>query len=227
MYQGKYQSEYRRRSPAGIFIWLAIFALLVVGIAFVIKSCKQDDVTYNPTPETTLSNAGTTNTTQNADTNTTQSATADTTENTETPVTEETVEETTEGIPPLYDSTLGQNVVAAAKSTLGKAYALGGTGPDTFDTSGLVNYCFARCDIDAPRTIDSQFAHGIEVAKEFLQPGDVVFFSLETPDAAEYVGIYTGNDNFIAVSSSRNTVEERTMGSGYFAERFVGARRYE
>lgn len=226
MYQGKYQSEYRRRSRAGIFVWLAVFALLVAGIVLLVKSCRQNDITYNPAPETTLSNTGTPQTSEEADTNTTESSTSDTTETpetTETPTTEETAEQT----PPPYDNTLGQSVVAAAKAALGKSYALGGTGPDAFDTSGLVNYCFAACDIDAPRTIDSQFAHGTEVPKEFLQPGDVVFFSLETPDAAEYVGIYTGNDNFIAVSSSRNTVEERTMGSGYFAERFVSARRYE
>jgi hypothetical protein len=37
---------------------------------------------------------------------------------------------------------------------------------------------------------------------------------------------YVGDGKFIAVSTSQNAVLERDMGSNYYADRYVGARRY-
>ena len=114
----------------------------------------------------------------------------------------------------------------SAKAAVNKPYAQGGAGPDSFDTSGLVTYCYKENGITVSHNTAKQFATGVEVAKEDLQPGDVVFFYLNNPGKAEYVGIYVGDDTFIAVSSSKNLVMERSITSSYYTEHFVGARRY-
>jgi cell wall-associated NlpC family hydrolase len=116
--------------------------------------------------------------------------------------------------------------VATAKGALGKPYVKGGTGPDGFDTSGFIRYCFREHDITVPRSTGPQFEDGLPVEKEDLQPGDVVFFYLENPGKAEYVGIYSGNNLFIAVSTSENAVLERKLNTNYYKEHYIGARRY-
>ena len=109
---------------------------------------------------------------------------------------------------------------------VGKPFEFGGSGPNNFDTSGLIYYCFKQSDVSIPRTVVEQYNYGTAVEKEDLQPGDAVFFYMETPDEAEYVGIYVGDDTFICASSSKNAVREVSFSNAYFAERYLGARRY-
>lgn len=116
-------------------------------------------------------------------------------------------------------------VVAYAKSAVDVPYEFGGSGPTSFDTSGLVSYCFEESGISVPRRVSEQAEFGTEVSREDLQPGDVVFFYFENEGEAEYVGIYIGNDTFIAARSTKGSVGEINM-SGYYDERFVCARRY-
>ena len=113
-----------------------------------------------------------------------------------------------------------------AKGTLGTPYELGGNGPDSFDTSGLIYYCFGQLDISVPRTVSGQATFGTAVEKADLQPGDVVFFWTVNEGVAEYVGIYIGNGKFIAARNSQHPVSEMNMNIDYFKERYVTARRY-
>jgi cell wall-associated NlpC family hydrolase len=119
---------------------------------------------------------------------------------------------------------------AVAKSALGLPEAKAGesgAGPGSFDTSGLVYYCFAEAGISVPRLVSEQFNYGTPIDKSELKPGDVLFFSFNADNSgkAEYVGIYIGNDTFIATRSSQKSVGELYM-SDYWHDRFVGARRY-
>jgi cell wall-associated NlpC family hydrolase len=123
-------------------------------------------------------------------------------------------------------SSVGDLAAAVAKSAIGMPFEYGSAGPGTFDTSGLVYYCFKESGIRAPRLVSEQFNYGTAVEKSDLKPGDVVFFSIDTAGKAEYVGIYIGNDTFIAARSSQNSVGELYMSSSYWQERYVGARRY-
>ena len=123
-------------------------------------------------------------------------------------------------------ATAAEKVVAVAKSALGMPVEYGGAGPGSFDTSGLVYFCFSECGISAPRLVSAQSTFGTAVEKDDLQPGDVVFFSIDQEGVAEYVGIYIGNGSFIAARSSTSKVEVLSMGSSYFTERYVCARRF-
>lgn len=227
MSKGKYQAK---GSGRGIN-WLIIILLLVVLTAFVactvllIHACLYIGDAPDTTPDTSLFDPQDTQPETKPTLNPPSDPTAPPESEPETEP-ETGPEETVPEIPPEYDDTTSRNIVAMANSVVGTPYAFGGSGPEEFDTTGLIYYCFRQCGIDAPRLLDEQYAYGEAVAQEFLQPGDVVFFYLETPGEVEYVGIYTGNNTFVAVSSSRNAVAEQNMGIDYFAERYVGARRY-
>lgn len=93
--------------------------------------------------------------------------------------------------------------VATAYAQLGKPYVYGATGPDSFDCSGLVCYCFGYA---RGRTtyamISSLQASGDWVTDmSQLQVGDLVF-----PHSG-HVGIYVGNGQYIhAANPSRGVV---------------------
>jgi len=124
-------------------------------------------------------------------------------------------------------ASVGEAAVAVAKSALGLPFEMGGAGPKTFDTSGLIQFCFKESGVSIPRLVSEQAAYGTEVSKDELKPGDVVFFSFEVNTGkAEYPGIYIGDGNFIAARSSANKIDTLSMNSGYYDGRFVCARRY-
>ena len=151
-----------------------------------------------------------------------------TTEPTEEPTTEPTEEPTTE--PEETEpqvSPAGEAVAELAVELVGTAYEFGASGPDTFDTTGFVYYCFRQNGVMAPREMSGQAAYGQEIpADGELQPGDVVFFWTSTPGQVEYVGIYIGDGQFVAARNPEKPTSIMSLESGYFAERFLFARRY-
>lgn len=79
--------------------------------------------------------------------------------------------------------------IAFARAQIGKPYAYGATGPNSFDCSGLIQAAYLSAGIILPRTTYSQINVGISVKQNDLQPGDLVF-----PDAG-HVQIYVGTNN--------------------------------
>lgn len=77
--------------------------------------------------------------------------------------------------------------IAFARRQLGKPYLWGGTGPDRWDCSGLVQGAYAAAGISLPRTTYEQVNSGQAVSQSELQPGDLVF-----PDPG-HVQIFLGN----------------------------------
>ena len=148
-------------------------------------------------------------------------------EPTEEPTTEPTEEPSTE--PTVYIvpwSAAGDKAAATALDRVGTAYEFGASGPDTFDTTGLVFYCFRENGVMAPRELGEQAAYGKAVPEDQLLPGDVVFFWTSTPGEIEYVGIYIGNGQFVAARNPENPTSIMNMTSEYFSERYLFARRY-
>ena len=244
MKRGKYEAP-RQKNPFMVFFWIFLIVFLILAAAISLKACNKEDDIREYTPQTQTGSpqqtqAATTDpstipATQPETTPTTVPETEPATEPTEPvteptePVTEPTeppTEPEEEEEPPQADSTVGLAVVATARSALGKPYASGGNGPDSFDTSGFISYCFRENGISVPRGTSTLTTRGEAVEKEDLQPGDVVFFYQSTPGQAEYPGIYTGDGTFIAVSSSQNAVLERSMTSSYYTEHYISARRF-
>jgi cell wall-associated NlpC family hydrolase len=124
------------------------------------------------------------------------------------------------------EMTTADKIVALAQSLIGAPYEYGATGPDTFDNSGFVYYCFKENGISLPRKTSEMFAAGTAVAQEDLLPGDLVFFTYNEDRSPSYVGIYIGDGQFIAENKEDRPVSIHDMTLDYYQKIFVGARRY-
>lgn len=155
---------------------------------------------------------------------TTMETTEATTEATTEPTTEPTTEATTE--PETEPTGTGADIAAAAKAQLGKPFVYGTAGPDSFDSSGLTQYCYKLMGINIPRSVQGQADDGAYVAKEDLQPGDLVFFCGDTPGKVQIVGIYIGDNKFIGAFNSSRPVIEVDMTTTYYLSHYETARRY-
>ena len=118
------------------------------------------------------------------------------------------------------------SIVALAESLIGAEYEWGAAGPDTFDNSGFVYYCFYENGITLPRKTADMFAAGTAVELEDLMPGDLVFFTYNEDRSASYVGIYIGDGEFIAENNENSPVCIHDMTLDYYVDIYVGARRY-
>jgi cell wall-associated NlpC family hydrolase len=118
----------------------------------------------------------------------------------------------------------GSAIARTAETLLGAPYREGGSLPDGFDCSGLVNYVFARHGIAVPRDVRRQASAGIEVARGEILPGDLVFFAT-TGSGPTHVGIAVDGGRFIHAPKSGGVVRVESMSAGYWRSRFVTARR--
>ena len=123
----------------------------------------------------------------------------------------------------LREQSLSESV-SIAKRLIGTPYRWGGTSAKTgFDCSGLVFYVFKQQNIAVPRVPKDMFVAMTRVPDDNLAPGDVVFFN--TFAKLSHVGIYIGNREFIHAPTRGKTVAIDSLDSGYYAKRYVGARR--
>lgn len=237
MAQGKYAKPRKNQnSNLGLVIALLILVLLLLVMVVILlrSGIFRGPVTPQPVQTVTQTEPSETMPTELtlAPTPTTAETTVETTQPTEetTEATEETTEATeettapTETTPP--PSNKGEAVAALARAQIGKPYLFGGNGPEAFDTTGFIYYCFRQNGISAPRRLSDQANYGVEVALEDLQPGDVMFFWTSNPGEVEYPAIYVGNGMIVAARNEEHPVTEMNSNSNYYAQRFVTARRY-
>jgi cell wall-associated NlpC family hydrolase len=111
-----------------------------------------------------------------------------------------------------------QVAVNTAMAQQGKPYAWAGSGPNSFDCSGLTQFAYKAAGITLPRTSKAQAAVGTLVAKANLQPGDLVFFY----SPISHVGIYIGNGQMVHAPTSGSVVKTVSVDA---MGKFSGARR--
>jgi cell wall-associated NlpC family hydrolase len=119
------------------------------------------------------------------------------------------------------DAARGLAAVAIAKTTLGTPYVWGGEsyGEGGFDCSGLMQWTYEHLGIQLPRVTYDQIDVGVPVARDQLQPGDLVFFG--DPAAPHHVGMYVGDNQFIEAPYTGADVRISVLDRADFA----GARR--
>lgn len=124
-------------------------------------------------------------------------------------------------------SSKGEQIVEYAKQYLGCKYVYGASGPSTFDCSGFTMYVLKNFGVTLSHSATAQSKVGSYVAKENLQPGDLVFFTdYETGSGIGHCGIYVGDGNFIHASSGTGyCVKISTLTSGSYLARYETARR--
>jgi cell wall-associated NlpC family hydrolase len=114
--------------------------------------------------------------------------------------------------------------VRRALGYLGARYCYGGSGSRGFDCSGFTSYIYRPHGISLPHNSAAQYRVGKPVSRSELRPGDLVFFRTRG-NRISHVGIYIGNGKFVHASSARGRVRIDTLTSGYYHQRYVGARR--
>jgi cell wall-associated NlpC family hydrolase len=82
-----------------------------------------------------------------------------------------------------------QAVLDAAYSVIGTPYQWGGASPETgFDCSGFTMWSWAHAGVSLPHSSAAQYSALPHVAREDLQPGDLLFFYSPISHVAMYVG---------------------------------------
>ena len=98
-------------------------------------------------------------------------------------------------------------IVNCARNQFGKPYVWGAEGPDSFDCSGLVMYCYEQCGygFNHRPTTYTLIEMGSSVSQSNLIIADLVFPS------SGHVQIYSGNGNIIHAPKSGDVVKEVSL----------------
>lgn len=120
-----------------------------------------------------------------------------------------------------------KKIVADSYNYLKTPYVWGGTNPGIgFDCSGFIYYMFSTHGVSMNRTSSAELFHmGTAVSRSKLQPGDLVFFSINTPGVVDHVGIYVGGGQFISATRSAGVAVQTLDNNSYWTPRYLGAKR--
>lgn len=146
-----------------------------------------------------------------------------------------TIQEQIKNSPLFYEEELDPIIAEMldyASKFKGVRYRTGAMGPNRFDCSGFTSYVFAHFGYKLDRTSSQQAQSGKVVAKNELQPGDLVFFNGRRAGGSRvgHVGIVTKADNenetfeFIHASCSQGVVVSKST-EAYYDRRYVKACR--
>ena len=123
----------------------------------------------------------------------------------------------------IVTTTVYDEIAELALQQKGKSYVSGATGPNSFDCSGLVYYCYGQKGITVPRTSANQYAGCISVSRSELKPGYLIFFhTTEGSNAVSHVGIYLGDNQFVHASTPSTGVIVSNLTENYYVNHIVG-----
>lgn len=114
--------------------------------------------------------------------------------------------------------------IEAAQTQLGKPYLFGGSGPDSWDCSGLTQWSYAQAGIALPRTAAEQYAAiPLKIPLGQLEPGDLLFWAtdLSDPSTIHHVAIYLGNGMMLAAPHTGTVVQVQPV----YLDGYIGAVR--
>jgi len=117
-----------------------------------------------------------------------------------------------------------REIVLEALGQVGRPYRYGGSSPDGFDCSGLVQYVYAQSGIRLPRTTREQHAEGRRIDLDSAVPGDLLFYSF-SGHAIDHVAIYLGDDEAVHAPASGRSVIVAGVHIKYWQQHFVDAVR--
>lgn len=121
-------------------------------------------------------------------------------------------------VPPVGGGMGNAAVVQAALTRIGSPYSWGAAGPSAFDCSGLIMWAFQQTGKSLPHSSQALAAGGQPVARDELQPGDIVTFYSDVSHA----GIYIGDGMMVHASTYGTPVRVAPIDSSPFHN----ARRY-
>lgn len=103
----------------------------------------------------------------------------------------------------------GAGAVAAqfACGEIGKPYAWGAAGPDSYDCSGLTQAAWAAAGVSLTHYTGAQWNEGTPVSRADARPGDLVFFY----DNLSHMGLYVGNGLMVHAPQAGDVVRMRSI----------------
>lgn len=115
----------------------------------------------------------------------------------------------------------GAQVIKYAEQQLGDPYVWGGTGPNGWDCSGLMQWAFGKAGVKLPRVAKDQQRVGKAVATDKVQPGDLLFQG----NPAHHVVMAIGGGKIIEAPRTGLNVRIRSFTAGEFtnARRILGS----
>jgi cell wall-associated NlpC family hydrolase len=114
--------------------------------------------------------------------------------------------------------------ITAAATQLGKPYVYGGSGPDSWDCSGLTQWAYGQVGVDLPRTAAEQYAAvPLKVPLGQLVPGDLLFWATDItdPSTIHHVAIYLGGGMMLAAPHTGLDVQVQPV----YLDGYIGAVR--
>ncbi len=107
--------------------------------------------------------------------------------------------------------------IAEARRQLGKPYQWGGSGPDSFDCSGLTSWAWRAGGKSLSHSSRAQYSETSRVSIADLQPGDLVFYG----SPIHHVGLYIGDGQMIDAPETGRNVRQASI----YRSDLVGAGR--
>ncbi|AQR93396.1 glycoside hydrolase family protein [Clostridium saccharoperbutylacetonicum] len=113
-------------------------------------------------------------------------------------------------------SQLAEKIISLLKQQINKPYIWGASGPDTFDCSGLLQYCYNQFSSELTsgalgRTTYDQVKQGTDVDKNDKgqwQPADLLFWKGDgSYPAPSHVSVYIGDNQMIHAPKSNDVVK--------------------
>ena len=92
---------------------------------------------------------------------------------------------------------------------MGCPYVWGASGPNTFDCSGLVMWCYAQAGVSLDHYSGSQAGSGAVIPVSSAQPGDILW-------RPGHVAIYVGGNQYIHAPQTGDVVKV-SSGVGSFS----------
>ena len=115
----------------------------------------------------------------------------------------------------------GAIAVAEARKQLGKPYVYGGSGPNSFDCSGLTAWAWKAAGVTLSHSAYDQWFETTRVPINAVQPGDLLFFGDDGVESIHHDAIYIGNGEMIEASQTGTPIRIR----GWRSVDLVGAGR--
>ncbi|WP_248926100.1 C40 family peptidase [Paenibacillus hamazuiensis] len=129
--------------------------------------------------------------------------------------------------PTAADGGAGKRIVEQAERFIGLPYLWGGMSSFGYDCSGFAYSMHKAQGITIPRDASAQAQGGKPVARERLEPGDLLFFARdEGKGHIHHVGIYEGEGRMIHSPDSKGAVETVQWNGHKLAKEFCLAVRY-
>ncbi len=126
--------------------------------------------------------------------------------------------------PQQADPDIGAGAARHALDLVGVPYRFGGSTPDGFDCSGLVQYSYALAGRQLPRDMEGLRARTRSISLAQVRPGDLLFFHLNGRRNS-HVGLHIGDNRFVHAPSTGKFVSTASLSNPFWRRHLAGARR--